>query len=189
MARFLMTAIVLGAAALASLTAPGLGASGAAEWRYCKPAPLPDGFPGGLVAAAVDLDVYAHARRDLGDLRVFEGEGRETPYKLLVESGDHRRGRVESAMRDLGRVPGSRTSFVLELPQNGALHNEVEIRTSSNNFRRRVEIEGSEDGDSWRLLEGDGLIFDFTIEERGFNSRETRVAYPASSRPFPAGDD
>ena len=153
------------------------------EWPFYKPVELPGSLSGtGLVEVEMDREVYAHASPGLGDIRVAErAGGREIPYKMLVESGDHRRAAVAVKMRDLGHIVGKYTTFVLVLESDGALHNEVEIQTSSANFQRRVEIAGSDDGETWRILKQDGMIFGLTVEERAFTTRDTRVTYPAST--------
>ena len=184
LSRFLL----VGAIALAALltTVPVLAGVIEEEWRVYKPIELPGGLSGtGLVEVELDPDVYAHASPTLGDIRVVDvAEGREVPYKLLVESGDQRRSSVAASVRDLGHVPGKETSFVLDLQEEGAIHSEVEVQTSSENFQRRVEIEGSNDGEAWRVLEENGTVFDLTIEERRFNAKDTRVTYPASTARF-----
>ena len=156
------------------------------DWRFYKPAVLPDNITGlGLVEVELDTEVYAYASPDLGDLRVVgQQEGREEPYKLLVEAGDQRRASVAAKMRDLGHTAGRHTSFVLDLQSDGALHNELEVQTSSQNFQRQVAIEGSDDGESWRTFQSNGVIFDLTVAERGFTARETRVTYPDSTARF-----
>ena len=129
-----------------------------------------------------DTEVFAHAAPALSDLRVVEEDSQqEVPYKLLVERGEQRRASVSVTMRDLGHVPNQHTSFVLDLNQQGVLHNELEIRTSSHNFQRDIVVEGSEDAEDWRVLDDNGQIFDFTISERGFTTRDTRVQYPSST--------
>ncbi|MDA1127245.1 MAG: DUF3999 family protein [Chloroflexi bacterium] len=138
-----------------------------------------------LVEVAPDFDVYVHAAPDLSDLRVVEEiSEREVPYKLIVERGEQRRASVSVTMRDLGHVAGQYTTFVLDLNQQGALHNELEISTSSQNFQRDVVVEGSEDGENWRVLDDKRQIFDFTISERRFTTRDTRVQYPSSTARF-----
>ncbi len=156
------------------------------EWPFYKPVELPGSLSGtGLVEVEMDREVYAHASPGLGDIRVTEQDGgREIPYKMLVESGDHRRSAVAVKMRDLGHVAGLHTSFILDLESEGALHNELEIQTSSANFQRRVEIAGSDDEKTWRILKQAGSIFAFTIRERRFTTRDTRVTYPASTARF-----
>ncbi len=171
------------------------------EWPFYKPVELPGSLAGtGLVEVELDREVYTHASPGLGDIRVVEKDaGREVPYKMLVESGDHRRsavavkmrgpghvrrGAMSVKMRDLGHVPGWETSFILDLQSEGTLHNEVEVNTSSENFQRRVKIEGSDDGKTWRMLEQTGTIFDLTIQERRFTNSDTRVRYPSSTARF-----
>ena len=156
------------------------------EWPFYKPVELPGSLSGtGLVEVEMDREVYAHASPGLGDIRVTEQDaGREIPYKMLVESGDHRRSAVAVKMRDLGHVVGLHTSFILDLESEGTLHNELEIQTTSANFQRRVEIAGSDDEKTWRILKQDGSIFAFTIRERHFATRDTRVTYPVSTARF-----
>ena len=177
--------IALAATAVLLAAFPLFAAVNETDWRYYKQATLADDFAvTGLVALELDSEVYAHASPTLGDLRVAnQQDGQEQPYKLLVESGDLRRASVSANMRDLGHT-GQSTSFVLDLLSDGALHNELEIQTSSRNFQRQVAIEGSDDGESWRTLRDDGIIFDLTIEERGFTTRDTRVTYPDSTARF-----
>ncbi len=176
----------LAVVALLLLTAiPLFAAVSETDWRYYKQINLPDTLTEpGLVELELDPEVYAHASTSLGDLRVADQQnGAEEPYKLLVEAGDQRRASVSANMRDLGHT-GQSTSFVLDLLSDGTLHNELEIQTSSQNFQRQVAIEGSDDGESWRTLRNDGIIFDLTIEERGFTTRDTRVTYPDSTARF-----
>ncbi len=165
---------------------PALASIMEGEWPFYKPVELPGSLTGtGLVEVEMDREVYAHASPGLGDIRVTEQDGgREIPYKMLVESGDHRRSAVAVKMRDLGHVVGLHTSFILDLESEGTLHNELEIQTSSANFQRRVEIAGSDDEKTWRILKQDGSIFAFTIRERHFTTRDTRVTYPASTARF-----
>ena len=180
--RFRAVAALAGAVALLA-TLPVWADFAPHEWRFFKPVPLsPVLSETSLVEVVPDTEVFAHAMPDLSDLRVVEDDTqREAPYKLLVERGDQRRASVSVTMRDLGHVPGQQTSFVLDLNQQGALHNELEISTSSHNFQRDVVVEGSEDAENWRVLDESGEIFDFTIADRAFTTRDTRVKYPSST--------
>ena len=153
------------------------------SWRSFKAVTLPPGLPpGSLVDLEPDLEVFAQADPSLRDLRIVEVETqREIPYKLLVERGEQRRVFLPVTIRDLSHLPGQHTSFVADLGQTGILHNELEIRTPSQNFQRSVVVEGSPDGEVWAILEEDVQIFDFTIQERNFNAADTRLQYPAST--------
>ena len=152
-------------------------------WRFFKPVVLPaDLAETTLVEVVPDREVFPHAARGLTDLRILEVDSqREVPYVLLVERGEQRRSSVAVRMRDLGHVPGQHTTFILDLQREGVLHNELEVRTSSQNFQRSVEVEASENGEVWQILDQNGRIFDLTIPERNFNTRDTRVRYPSST--------
>jgi len=181
--RFKLPA-VLALATLLLLAAPIASADFSVQlWQFFKPVPVSDVLlETSLVEVVPDTDVFANAAPTLSDLRVVEENNQqEVPYILLVERGEQRRASVSVTMQDLGTVPGQDTSFVLDLNQQGTLHNELEIGTSSENFQRDIVVEGSEDGENWRVLDESGQIFDFTITERGFTTRDTRVKYPSST--------
>ena len=159
-----------------------------ARWQFFKPVILPDGLlDDQLVEVELDPEVYPHAQPGLGDVRLTAtdtaGE-REIPYKLLVEAGDQRRAAVPVKMQDLGHIPNDHTSFVLQVQSEGDLHSEVEIQTSSVNFQRRVAVSAGDDGETWRILEENGTIFNLAIPERGFSDGDTSVQYPSSSARF-----
>ena len=182
--RFKLPAVAAVAVALVLLAAPLVWADFSVQsWRYFKPVVLPAGLAETtLVEVVPGREVFPNAARDLADLRIVEADSqREVPFVFLVERGERRRSSVAVRMRDLGHIPGQQTTFILDLEREGALHNELEISTSSHNFQRDIVVEGSEDGESWRVLHEGGEIFDFTIAERGFTTRDTRVRYPSST--------
>ena len=158
------------------------------RWQFFKTIILPSTFPHEqLVEFEVDPEVYAEALPGLGDVRIAasgaDGE-REIPYKLLVAAEIKDRVALAPRLQDLGHVPGEYTSFILHVRSEGDLHSEVKILTSSTNFQRRVSVSGSDDGETWRILEDNGTIFNFAIPERGFSTGDTRVRYPTSSARF-----
>ena len=159
-----------------------------AGWQFFKLVILPDDLADArLVEVELDPEVYSHAQPGLGDVRLTatntDGE-REIPYQLLVEAGDQRRAAVPVEMQDLGHIPNDHTSFVLSVQSEGDLHSEVQIQTSSANFQRRVAISASDDGETWRILQENGKIFNLAIPERGFSAGDTSVRYPSSSARF-----
>lgn len=182
--RFKFPPVAALVVALLLLAAPLVSADFSAQaWRFFKPIPVSHVLSEtSLVEIVPDTDVFVYAAPALSDLRIVEENSQmEVPFVLLVERGEQRRTSVSVTMQDLGRVPSQHTTFVLDLNQQGTLHNELEISTSSENFQRDIVVEGSEDAENWRILDEDGQIFDFTIEARGFTTRDTRVKYPAST--------
>ncbi len=152
------------------------------EWRYSKPVTFPS-LPDGeeLVEVDLDRDVFQGAARAQVDLRLVEAGGREVAYQLVVEQGRAQEESLQVKVRDLGHVPGQYSSFVVDLGRDGQLHNRVNILTDSKNFQRVVLVEGSADAESWAVLREGVKIFDFTVNERGFNARNLEVDYPEST--------
>ena len=150
-------------------------------WRYFKPVDLPAELRReGLVEVAPDREVFAEAASGLVDLRIIADDGTEAPYKLQVSRGDHQRISIPVAIRDKGYVRGEYTTLTGELAQEGTLHNEIEIVTPAANFLRKATVEASDDGVTWATI-AEQEIYDFTVKERGFTTRDTRVKYAEST--------
>lgn len=112
----------------------------------------------GRVAVRLDRDVYEGARRDLGDLRVLDERGREVPYVIDGASPGGRAADVRPAVRNRGwRADGSATA-VLDFGRRVGKRR-LELRLSGDNFRRRVAVEGGEDGAAWTTLVDEAWVF------------------------------
>jgi hypothetical protein len=112
---------------------------------------------GGLVAVRLDRHVYEAARPDLGDLRIRDGRGNAVPYALdrgLVGPQPERRPRI----RNRGTVAGGAATAVLDFGER-AKKDHLVLRLSGENFRRRVSVEGSDDGRSWATLTDEAWVF------------------------------
>lgn len=151
------------------------------NWRYVKDIILPSGLqPDGLVELAPDYEVFAGAAQGLADLRIIAYENEETPYKLEISKAERERTSLPVSLRDKGYVPGSYNLFTADLGQAGILHNEIEFQTPSSNFRRTAIVETSNDGTTWMKIV-EQIVYDFTVKERSFTTRDTRVRYPEST--------
>ena len=94
----------------------------------------------GPSVVVLDRDLYENARADLGDLRIVDDEGRETPY-LLASVAERPAPSTRPAMRDASFVRGRKTMVTLDF---GAptLKSYLTLALSGDNFRRRVTVEG-----------------------------------------------
>ena len=126
----------------------------------------------------VPLQVMDQAREDLADLRLYDANGHEIPYALRIrrEVDDKR----EVAARVFNQVTtGLNTTEVsVDLGEDAGEHNEVEIETAGTNFRRRVDLEGSDSGKEWRTLKTGTIIFGFESQNKSVESK--RISYPTS---------
>jgi hypothetical protein len=129
------------------------------------PAPAPaeiaravEGAGPGVVVVTLDRDVYETAREDLGDLRVVDDRGRETPYLLARVDGRRAEPR-RPAFRDVSFVRGRKAMATLDF---GAptLKSRLALTLSGDNFRRRVTVEGRNRREpEWATLVDQAYVF------------------------------
>jgi hypothetical protein len=125
----------------------------------------------------VPLEVMDKSRADLADLRLYDARGREIPYALRIRREVDDKREVAVSLFDQARI-GSASEVSVDLGENAVQHNEIEVDTTGLNFRRRVEVEGSETGKDWRTLKTGDVIFDFEGQNRTVKSN--RISYPTS---------
>jgi len=105
------------------------------------------------------------ARADQSDLRLYDSAGREVPYMLRV-----RRDVATSnafPAREFNRgADGAATQVSLDMGERPQQHNQVDIETAGNNFRRLVDVQGSPDGAQWTTLAAGSIIFRFAAAGR-----------------------
>jgi hypothetical protein len=127
-------------------------------------APLPpeferpiEGAAPGLTAVVIDRHVYEAAREDLGDVRVFDADGDDVPFVLERGRSDPRP-EVRPQMRNRGHHRDRSATVVLDF---GARvdKDRLVLGLNGGNFRRRVQVEGSDDGESWTTLVEEAWVF------------------------------
>jgi len=151
-----------------------------APWQFFAEV-APDRSAAKIYRLVVPLQVMDKAREDLTDLRLIDAGGREIPYALRVrkEVNEQR----EFGTRLFNRVVvGTATEVSVDLGQNPDEHNEIEIETTGTNFRRHVDVEGSDNGANWKTLRTGAQIFEFASQNRVANS--DHVSYPLSRYRF-----
>lgn len=144
------------------------------RWQYFQELPV---AAEGRAAVELDRDVLGGARSDHADLRLYDAAGREVPYALRVRRKVHSTEIVEARQLDLG-IRDGRTQVTLDLGDYEGVHNEIEVDLAGQNFRRQVEVQGSDDSLSWATLTDDGLVFRFASAGRSVDQRV--VDYPDS---------
>ncbi|HLB28032.1 MAG TPA: DUF3999 family protein [Dehalococcoidales bacterium] len=171
-------------AAIVSISAGGFRALAdfsLRDWQYGKTITLPDNLrQEGLVEINPDREVFAGSIYGLADLRVIADGNTETPYKLDVNRATSQRNSVQISISDKGYLPGQYNSFIADLGRTGVLHNEIEFQTLAANFRRTAIVETSNDRFTWAKIT-EQIVYDFTVKERNFTTRNTRIRYPDST--------
>jgi hypothetical protein len=117
--------------------------------------------------AVLDADVFEHARPDLGDLRILDGQS-QVPFVLTRERGGTGTQETEAKILNLGSV-GDRTEF--DLDTNGfAEFDHVRLQLDAKDFVNNAQIEGRrtlKDASGPKL--GTGTLYDFSKENLGSN--------------------
>ena len=130
----------------------------------------------GYLRISVDGEVYRRSQRSLADLRLVDDLGKETPYSIYVQRESTTQESYEPKIFNRAILPGAYSTLTLDLEQE-AESNTLVLKTSSRNFKRRVEIAGSNDRKQWLVVKSDGYIFDFSGDQR---IQLTTIKYPDS---------
>jgi Protein of unknown function (DUF3999) len=167
---------ILGAALMCATVISVVAQTAISSWPYFAEATLNSGTPG-LYGLTVPLQVMDKAREDLADLRLYDLPNREIPYALRIRREVDDKREIEARLFNEATV-GLAAEVSVDIGENSGEHNEVEIQTTATNFRRRVNLEGSDTGKEWRTLETGGVIFNFQSQNNEVESN--RINYPIS---------
>jgi hypothetical protein len=157
--------------AQASLTPEFLSA-----WLYFKEIQMPRAA-GGLQEFVLDRETLDGSRAGQSDLRLYDSAGRETPYMLRVRR-DVATSNAFPAREFNRSADGGATQVSLDLGEQAQQHNQVDVETTGNNFRRLVDVQGSPDGAQWSTLASGSIIFRFAAAGR--SAEQQAVDYPVS---------
>jgi hypothetical protein len=135
--------------------------------------------PGTQNYFVVDEEIWSHARPDLGDLRIYDGEA-QVQYALSVQRGGTSSREETVRILNLGRV-GGRTEFDLDMGQVSE-YDRVRLNLDAKDFVATAALSGSNTlGDRSATQLPPSTLHDFTREALGSNSV---LKLPASSFRF-----
>jgi hypothetical protein len=122
--------------------------------------------------------VLDKAQRDQADLRLFDAGGRTVPYALRVRRARDEQQQLSARQFNRATNPDRSVELRLDLGERPPEHNGVEVVTRGEDFRRRLEVEGSDDGQSWsKLLDKANLVL-FRVGDKTVDIHQ--AAYPPS---------
>ncbi len=125
--------------------------------------------PEGQNFFVVDEEIWSHARADLGDLRLYDGE---TPvqYALSEQRAGISSEEVDAKILNLGTV-GGHTEFDLDagsLPE----YDRVRLRLDAHDFVATASVSGgAAPGKAAEVVLAPSTLYDFTKEQLGSNSQ------------------
>ncbi len=148
------------------------------DWRAYKEIKIPSVAQStSLVQVVLDPQVFASSTTHLSDLRVVDaGDNKEVPYLLITDRDTVQTTAPTTQILNKGSVAGEYTSFVVDFG-GSARHNQININIDAEqkNYRKKVQIYGSNDMGRWSLLADNQIIYDYS---RDYPVRNTTVSYP-----------
>jgi hypothetical protein len=114
-----------------------------------------------LAGVVAPPDLYTHAQTGLADLRVIDDQGAEIPYVIFQRLGSSKSSALPTTLRENSFSAGAFTQLVLDAGAHAPFHNAVRIQTGASDFIEWVQVEASDDGHVWRMVEGRAPIFRF----------------------------
>lgn len=169
--RTLVGAVLLG---LVGALAPGASAAELDRSGFRYQRSLAPGGRGPLMLEP-DGPIFAHARPDLGDLRILDGRGRQVPWRLFPET-EGARVRFIPAL-DKGRQ-GANAVALFDLGSRRAVRDRIELEIPDRDFVGRAVVLGADDraGPFTRLSSTE--IYD--VEGGAGPARSTVAVFPRS---------
>jgi uncharacterized protein DUF3999 len=162
--------------ALACATVAVLAEAATSAWPFFAEVTSNATTPG-VYETVVTLEVLDKAREDLADLRLVDAGGREIPHAVRIRKEVDDAAQVEGRLFNQANVGTNASEVSVDLGDDPGEHNKVEIETEGMNFRRQVEIEGSDSASGWRTLASD-VIYSFASQTS--TVRSNHVSYPTS---------
>jgi hypothetical protein len=152
----------------------------ARDWEYKKRILIED--VEGIAKVKIDAEVCNHSNYDLSDLRIVANKGEEIPYKTETLKSKDETVCFEPEFYNLSNVPDEYTEFYLDMGEENQMVNKLHIVTQSRNFRRKVEIWGSDNGINWLKIRDDANIFGFYTED--YRTSLTELNFPDTKRRY-----
>ena len=158
------------------VSAPNAGqlAEQLSDWEYFAEVKIPAGSDpaqsNNLRQFHLPPAVFSKSRSDLLDLRLFDSQTQAVPFALRVlESKTVRESINSRRFNDSISDEGAR-ELTVDLASTEYQHNEVEIIVSGSEYRRKAELEGSDDGQDWKPL-AEGFLLDFRDDKTRFERK------------------
>ena len=144
------------------------------DWEYFAEVKMQAAFdpaqPKNLRQFHLPPAVFAKSRSDLLDLRLFHSQTQAVPFALRVLEPKTVRESINSRRFNDSISKSGTRELSVDLASTEYQHNEVEIIVSGSEYRRKAELEGSDDGQDWKPL-AVGFLLDYRDEKIRFERK------------------
>lgn len=177
MKRFALIIVLVATASILPQVIRAFAQSAMSQWPFYADVTTRQGAPGAY-DLMLPLQVMDKSRPDLADLRLSDATGREIPYALRIRREVDDTREISGRLFNHANAGTTADEVSVDLGEYPGEHNEIEIQTLGTNFRRRVEVEGSDAGTEWKTIKTGDVIFSFESQHKAVELN--RVSYPTS---------
>ena len=134
-------------------------------FRFSRPIILQDDGRQILLAVALDDLIYASSNQDFRDLRITDQDGAETPYllqKIILSKTVIQRQSSPSEIQTLQKTDDDGIVVTVSLDNDAANADGLTVVTAQHDFEYHLQIHGSIDGTTWKLLVENAIIYDYS---------------------------
>ncbi len=131
-------------------------------WEFSKQIRIAD-YSKKAVAIPLDQQVYDSAKDDLRDLRVADSKGGECPYAVIVHNEMNIEQKLPLSVISK-QITGTESVVTVELKEPLKPFNSLKVIPASNNFARKVTVEGSNDNKNWEVIRKGIIIYSFAFQ-------------------------
>ncbi|MFA5143593.1 MAG: DUF3999 family protein [Candidatus Omnitrophota bacterium] len=132
------------------------------------------------VAIPLDAQVFNAAKPGLSDLRVTDSKGGESPYAIFSQADTTKDEKLSSVVLSAKVMPAE-SVITAELKAPLKPFNRIVVIPESDNFARRITIEGSNDNKRWEIIRRGISVYSFSYQttEHYFEqyTNETYIGY------------
>jgi hypothetical protein len=148
------------------------------SWEWFEELHLPEAKQDRYFDLLLTPSVFDKSRADLGDLRLYDRRGRVIPYALRILQAENKQEALPAREFNRTKHPDRSVEVSLDLGDNPIEHNEIDVATSGTNFRRRVQVEGSDTNQSWGSILDKAYLVHFQVDSQRVDVH--RLHYAAS---------
>jgi hypothetical protein len=150
-----------------------------ADWPYLAEVAIKGAARRGAAQLLLTPDVIDAARPDLADIRLLV-DGRDMiGYTSKISQGSIQRIPLPVNIYNRAHVPGQHCSATVDFGSK-TMKTSVKIVTPGSDFRRKVRIEGSDDGENWSVVKDRSFIFRIGGAEKAGGRDVNVVSFPGN---------
>jgi len=135
---------------------------GAKNWEFEKQIRIGD-YSKKAVAVPLDKEIYDSAKEDLSDLRVLDAKGEECSYAIFVRN-EMMTGQKLGLDIISNKIDATESVMTVELKGPPKPFNYLKVIPASNNFLRKITIQGSNDNRNWEVIRKEIVIYSFAFQ-------------------------